>query len=319
MSAQLVRCYSANRKSIHQASLAVTSLNARLGKRIRSAYGDQIGSWKNITISPEPYQVPPESVPEAKEGPAAEESVVKKEPPEAQPVEAAPENESAVEKEEPTPEKSQSAEATPTKATPAPESTLTDAFTTTNAATTSPAALVARREDLVYLTADSPTTITSLDAGKAYIVGGIVDRNRHKNLCYKKAVAQGIPTAKLPIGEYLDMASRHVLTTNQVVEIMVKWLETRDWREAFVSVIPPRKLPVVKGAEPTTPADQVPEAGEKAEGAAAEAEEDTQERVDVEMTDAAGETAPTVVEETPAEALPENALVGEANAELEVA
>ena len=39
------------------------------------------------------------------------------------------------------------------------------------------------------------------------------------------------------------MSSRFVLTTNQVVEIMLKWLGCRDWKEAFLKVIPQRKQP----------------------------------------------------------------------------
>lgn len=42
------------------------------------------------------------------------------------------------------------------------------------------------------------------------------------------------------------MSSRFVLTTNQVVEIMLKYLECRDWKEAFMEVIPQRKQPTVK-------------------------------------------------------------------------
>ncbi|KAF8476050.1 guanine-1-methyltransferase-domain-containing protein [Kalaharituber pfeilii] len=97
--------------------------------------------------------------------------------------------------------------------------------------------------DLIYLTSDSEFTLEELEEGKSYIVGGIVDRNRHKGLCYRKAQEQGIRTAKLPIGEYIRMSSRFVLTTNQVIEIMLKWLELRDWKEAFLKVIPPRKQP----------------------------------------------------------------------------
>jgi tRNA (guanine9-N1)-methyltransferase len=94
---------------------------------------------------------------------------------------------------------------------------------------------------LVYLTSDSPHTLDRLSPNTSYIIGGIVDKNRHKGLCYKRACERGIPTAKLPIGEYMTMQSRSVLAVNHVVEIMLKWLETGDWGEAFLSVIPKRK------------------------------------------------------------------------------
>ena len=47
-----------------------------------------------------------------------------------------------------------------------------------------------RKADLVYLTADSPNELSELDASKLYIIGGIVDRNRHKNICFQKAESQ---------------------------------------------------------------------------------------------------------------------------------
>ena len=53
---------------------------------------------------------------------------------------------------------------------------------------------------------------------------------------------QGIRHGRLPIGDYIKMASRHVLTVNQVLEIMLRWLEIKDWEKAFLSVIPKRKL-----------------------------------------------------------------------------
>jgi tRNA (guanine9-N1)-methyltransferase len=94
---------------------------------------------------------------------------------------------------------------------------------------------------IVYLTSDSPHTLSSLSPNTSYIIGGIVDKNRHKGLCYRRACERGIPTAKLPIGEYMTMQSRSVLAVNHVVEIMLKWLETGDWGEAFLDVIPKRK------------------------------------------------------------------------------
>lgn len=43
----------------------------------------------------------------------------------------------------------------------------------------------------MYLTADSPDTITQLEKSKVYILGGLVDRNAHKGLCFKKATVRG--------------------------------------------------------------------------------------------------------------------------------
>ena len=68
--------------------------------------------------------------------------------------------------------------------------------------------------DLVYLTADCEETVQELDPTKIYIIGGIVDRNRHKNITANKAKEQGIPCARLPIGEYLKMCTSQVLTCN---------------------------------------------------------------------------------------------------------
>ncbi|PIA16388.1 hypothetical protein COEREDRAFT_42965 [Coemansia reversa NRRL 1564] len=98
------------------------------------------------------------------------------------------------------------------------------------------------KDKLVYLTADSPNVVEHLDPEKAYVVGGIVDRNRYKLLTLKKAEEQGIAHAQLPIGQYIQMATRKVMTVNQIFEILLRFIETNDWKTAFVDVIPQRKL-----------------------------------------------------------------------------
>ncbi|KAI0122715.1 guanine-1-methyltransferase-domain-containing protein [Daldinia grandis] len=96
-------------------------------------------------------------------------------------------------------------------------------------------------KSIVYLTADSPYTLDRLEPNTCYVIGGIIDKNREKGLCYKIARSKKVRTAKLPIGQYMVMQSRHILATNHVMEIILQWLETGDWGTAFMSVIPMRK------------------------------------------------------------------------------
>ncbi|XP_078068151.1 tRNA methyltransferase 10 homolog A [Mustelus asterias] len=98
-----------------------------------------------------------------------------------------------------------------------------------------------KKEDLVYLTSDSPNVLNDLDATKAYIIGGLVDHNHHKGLTYNKALELGITHAQLPLGNYVKMDSRKVLTVNHVFEIILAYLEKQDWQEAFFTVLPQRK------------------------------------------------------------------------------
>ncbi|KAJ2520746.1 tRNA (guanine(9)-N(1))-methyltransferase [Coemansia sp. RSA 1939] len=95
---------------------------------------------------------------------------------------------------------------------------------------------------LVYLTADSPNVIESLDSASVYVIGGIVDKNRFPRLTLEKAAAQGIAHAQLPIAKYVRMATRKVMTVNQIFEMLVRFLAVGDWERAFVDVIPSRKF-----------------------------------------------------------------------------
>lgn len=105
---------------------------------------------------------------------------------------------------------------------------------------------LAEAGEVVYLTSDSPNTLNELRPYSTYIIGGLVDRNRHKGICYKKAMDRGMKTAKLPIGDYMQMTSRFVLATNHVAEIILRWLELGDWGEAFLKVVPKRKGGVLR-------------------------------------------------------------------------
>ena len=96
---------------------------------------------------------------------------------------------------------------------------------------------------LVYLTSDSTTVLKHLDDDTVYVIGGIVDRNRLKTVAMHRANALGIPTAKLPLDEYLaQMPSTRVLTCNHVFDILLQYREHgNDWVLALQNVLPRRK------------------------------------------------------------------------------
>ncbi|KAJ3030687.1 tRNA methyltransferase 10 [Rhizophlyctis rosea] len=95
---------------------------------------------------------------------------------------------------------------------------------------------------IVYLSADAEDTLTDLEDDTVYMIGGIVDKNRFPNLCFKDAQKHNCRTAKLPVDQHIDMrGTRKVLTTNHVFEILSKFMDTKDWRSAIYEVIPQRK------------------------------------------------------------------------------
>lgn len=100
---------------------------------------------------------------------------------------------------------------------------------------------VVAKEDLVYLTSDSPNVLTELDQSKAYVIGGLVDHNHHKGITFEKAKELGIAHAQLPLGSFVKMNTRKVLAVNHVFEIILSYLEKGNWQDAFFTILPPRK------------------------------------------------------------------------------
>ncbi|KAL4641543.1 tRNA methyltransferase 10A-like [Arapaima gigas] len=113
--------------------------------------------------------------------------------------------------------------------------------------------------ELVYLTSDSPNVLSELDESKAYIIGGLVDHNHHKGITFERAKELGIAHAQLPLGTFVKMNSRKVLAVNHVFEIILAFLEKRDWQEAFFSILPQRKgaVPLDQGGGDNSQRDQL--------------------------------------------------------------
>lgn len=97
---------------------------------------------------------------------------------------------------------------------------------------------------VVYLTADTDTVLTQLAPGTIYVVGGLVDRNRHKGVAAARATSLALPTARLPLQEFLAARGGPcpVLTTNHVVAILQSVAcNGGDWAAAFEAHLPRRK------------------------------------------------------------------------------
>ncbi|RDL32551.1 uncharacterized protein BP5553_09007 [Venustampulla echinocandica] len=225
LAAQMTRCHSDNKRSPYRSHLVISSWNKRLKERFETVLANTHLAWKGVRFLEQDFEEAAKEMDGVMRGQDGGEIVgaLSLKGDEAL---KGPQN------------LSQNGEllpaSTPSKDPQRPLEITTPPSEDTTAPPTPEASLV-------YLSSDSPHTLDRLSPNTSYIIGGIVDKNRHKGLCYKRACERGIPTAKLPIGEFMTMQSRTVLTVNHVVEIMLKWLETGDWGEAFLSVIPKRK------------------------------------------------------------------------------
>ncbi|KAJ1611356.1 hypothetical protein OIY81_821 [Cryptosporidium canis] len=110
--------------------------------------------------------------------------------------------------------------------------------------------------EVIYLTADSTNILSpsqpsegnenqtnqGFNNKQVFIIGGIIDRNRYKNISKLRAEEFNIKTAKLPIIESgITLCSNQVLTINHVIECIVKYNETCNWYTTFDSILPKRK------------------------------------------------------------------------------
>jgi len=219
LGAQITRCYADNRNALYKAHLAVSSFGGRMKERYEGLLRSQHVHWKGIRFCEEGFvkvaEMAQDWMREKETGGVLAGALDTEE------TKATGEDEAATQQPEPEVPKF------PNHDEPG------------------------HPGEVVYLSSDSAHTLTHLSPYSTYIIGGLVDRNRHKGVCYKAALDAGIKTAKLPIGEFMQMSSRQVLATNHVNEIMINWLEDGDWGSAFDRVIPKRKGGVLKSKADT--------------------------------------------------------------------
>ncbi|TEY84195.1 hypothetical protein BOTCAL_0019g00190 [Botryotinia calthae] len=247
LTAQITRCYSDNRTAIYRGHMGISAWGGKMKERYEGVLAGNFNSWKGVKFMEEGWMEAAEIMDGLMKGPeggkllgalATENGLeeYKKSRRGSKKLEAASAEAELAESES---AESESAEAVQLEVDEQLNPSIPEASEASNS--TSAANSSYTTPNVVYLSSDSENTLTTLSPYTTYIIGGIVDKNRHKGLCHKRACDAGIPTAKLPIGEYMTMQSRTVLTVNHVMEIMIRWLETGDWGKAFLKVIPKRK------------------------------------------------------------------------------
>lgn len=96
------------------------------------------------------------------------------------------------------------------------------------------------KEKVVYLTAESENVLMEPEDNTLYVIGGLVDHNHNKGLCHKLAVEKGVRHARLPLGEFVQMNRRKVLSILHVFQILGGVAQNRPWEEVLMEVLPPR-------------------------------------------------------------------------------
>lgn len=269
MGSQLTRAYSDNSKAPYQAHLYVSGWTEEtaLRKRFEGLLKGMYKNWRGIRFVEDDFVVAAKMAEEAMKVPGSRggrlEGAFEKYQPKTVSEEEQQEQKWRQFKRNASQEGNEAPQS-PYEANPANEDTsvalpaVRNGYDSTHIVRNS-SPQVKESSEVIYLTSDSPYTLTELLPYHTYIIGGLVDKNRHKGICYRSALdanqksttrellgAKDIKTAKLPIGQYMDMTSRQVLATNHVAEIMLRWLECGDWGEAFLKVLPKRKGAVLK-------------------------------------------------------------------------
>ncbi|VDK35368.1 unnamed protein product [Taenia asiatica] len=106
---------------------------------------------------------------------------------------------------------------------------------------------VFKSQQIFYLSPDASDPLLDVDRCSVYVVGGLVDENIAKGKSLDTASKLGIPTVRLPIQEFAptdwspqNSTKSSALPLNIVVEILLAFLQHRDWRTALDQCLPRR-------------------------------------------------------------------------------
>jgi tRNA (guanine9-N1)-methyltransferase len=107
-------------------------------------------------------------------------------------------------------------------------------------------------ENLCYLSPDADEILENLDLNQIYIIGGLVDETVTKKVTLRKSSNLNLKCFRLPIEEHMNRRENKeegdkkynfskILALNQVLDILLNYNLTKDWKSALAIGVPSRK------------------------------------------------------------------------------
>ena len=105
-------------------------------------------------------------------------------------------------------------------------------------------------KSIVYLSPDADEVLEEVRADALYVIGGLVDRSRLKNMSLARATSLGVRCARLPIKSYLEKTCDRVRKTDGILNIttvarglLLKFHhKARSWDEIWGEILPKRRI-----------------------------------------------------------------------------
>jgi len=87
--------------------------------------------------------------------------------------------------------------------------------------------------NMMYLSPDAEEVLSTVKDGDIFVVGGLVDRNRHVRASIERANSLGLKALRLPIEEHAAVSRNDFLTISDVCWILSQFAISNDWATVF--------------------------------------------------------------------------------------
>lgn len=108
--------------------------------------------------------------------------------------------------------------------------------------------LINLNKKFIYLSPESEYDLEEVNDNYIFVIGGLIDKTIIKNKSLERAInienkkIIDIETRRLPLKKYIGNIFKTELNINTVVEILSNYLDSKDWKNSILKVLPLRNL-----------------------------------------------------------------------------